>query len=75
MLLLADDAVDQVLDRLARHHLVGGAFEAKPDGEILGIVTVAALQDAEHAQPRLAVRARVDLGHAISRPRDRAFSG
>ena len=68
VILLADDAVDEVLDRFARDHGVEPSFEAQRDRQVARIVAIATRQHAQHAQPRLAVAARLDR-HATASAR------
>src|SRR6185503_18987998 len=62
VILLADDAVDQVLERLAGDHRLYFVYGAGGHREVLRIVPVAAPDHAQHPQPRLAVAARLH-GH------------
>ena len=69
---LPGGGVDQVLQRFAGQEArraavderVGEvAFEAAGDGQVAGVVAIAAAHDPEHAQVRLAVAAGTDSKH------------
>ena len=70
--MLAGGGMDQALQRLAgkktrqpsvNEGLGEVSFETAGDGQVAGVVTIAAADDSEHAEVRLAMAARADTKH------------